>query len=95
MRQNELAKRIGIQPSSLNQMISGVAPLPLERFCQIISIIRLEKHEVNEAFAIYRDKLSIPDGALAMLDCGWIQNRLKELLAMPEASLRQVCKRVV
>ena len=59
MQQTELAKKIGITPSSLNMMISGASALPLRRFYQIASILRLTEQEIEDVNEIYRSRLMI------------------------------------
>ena len=87
--QRDVASLLGIKESSLSQMLSGVAPLPVERFFQIVGIIRPDRTAVNEIFALYQKKYSIPPSAIALLDGGWVMQRYNTLLEIPESELSE------
>lgn len=56
--QKELAERMGIAPATLSQMFSGVAPLAIERFFQILAILNPQKDDLEHLFMLYRSKLA-------------------------------------
>lgn len=87
--QRDVANLLGIKESSLSQMLSGVAPLPVERFFQIVGIIHPDRAAANEIFALYQEKYSIPSSAIVLLDGGWIMQRYNELLKIPETGLSE------
>lgn len=65
--QKELAEKLGITPASLSAMLSGKVGLPLERFLQIVHILRPPADEVAEAWGLYLDDLKIPRNALDLV----------------------------
>lgn len=89
MTQVDLANRMDIAKPTLSQMLSGVKPLPIERFFEIVGIINPARKPVNEVFALYQKKYSIPAAAIALLDGGWILQRYSELLKIPETELSE------
>ena len=64
--QKDLAMRLSITPASLSAMLSGKVALPLERFLQIVHILRPPADEVAEVWGLYLEDLNIPRGALEL-----------------------------
>ena len=58
LSQKDIADRIGITAPTLNQMLSGVVPLAIERFFQILAILNPGMEQLLELFRLYREKLS-------------------------------------
>ncbi len=48
IKQTEIASRLGINKSSLSQMLSGVAPLPITRFNKIMEVIGVSDEKTLE-----------------------------------------------
>ena len=65
--QKELAEKLAITPASLSAMLSGKVGLPLERFLQIVHILRPPADEVAEVWGLYLEELNIPSGALELV----------------------------
>jgi hypothetical protein len=59
--QKDLAETLGITPASLCRMLAGTrTALPLNRFLQIVHILKPPVSEVEEVFGLYLDDLGIP-----------------------------------
>ena len=95
MTQRKLASELGITEVTISQMLSGVAPLPLERFFQMVAILKPIREDVNEIFRLYQEKFSFPDDAFSMIDCGWVQKRFAELQAQPAEQLSEINKKEI
>ena len=89
MTQVDLANKMDIAKPTLSQMLSGAKPLPIERFFEIVGIIHPARKPVNDVFALYQKKYSIPPSAIALLDGGWIMQRYNTLLEIPESELSE------
>lgn len=61
--QTEIAARLNINKSSLSQMLSGVAPLPVERFRKIADIINASSEDIERVNLLYlkREALKLVD----------------------------------
>ena len=95
MTQRKLASELGITEVTISQMLSGVAPLPLERFFQMVAILKPMREDVNEIFRLYQEKFNFPDDAFSMIDCGWVQKRYAELQAQPAEQLSEINKKEI
>lgn len=93
--QKDVANHIGINPATMSQMLTGNAALPIERFFQIVGYLNPDRQAVNEIFALYQQKLAIPANAIAMLDGGWILQRYKKLMEIPEAELTEINRKEI
>ena len=82
--QRDIASFLGITEVSVSKMLSGTSPLPLERFLQIIAFLKPSRKDANLIFAIYQKKFFIPPEAIALLDGGWIMQKYKSLISIPE-----------
>jgi hypothetical protein len=59
--QKDLAETLGITPAALCRMLAGTrTALPLNRFLQIVHILKPPVSEVEEVFGLYLDDLGIP-----------------------------------
>ncbi len=76
--QKDFAKQMGITPQTLSQMLSGVAPLAIGRFFQLLALLNPPKGTLDYLFELYRKKLSagrydeltsIPAGNRTPLEC--------------------------
>lgn len=76
--QKDFAKQMGITPQTLSQMLSGVAPLAIGRFFQLLALLNPPKGTLDYLFELYRKKLSagrydeltsIPVGNRTPLEC--------------------------
>ena len=90
IRRSELARSLSIAAPTVTQMLSGITPLPLERFFQIVNIVKASRREINDIFALYMQKFSIPAESIAMLDGGWINQRYEQLLKIPDDQLTEI-----
>ena len=95
MTQRKLASELGITEVTISQMLSGVAPLPLERFFQMVAILKPTREDVNEIFRLYQEKFSFPDDAFALIDCGWVQKRYAELQVKGAENLSEINKKEI
>lgn len=61
--QTEIANRLAINKSSLSQMLSGVAPLPIDRFRKIAELIKAPKDKIEQIQLLYvkREALKLVD----------------------------------
>lgn len=61
--QTEIATKLNINKSSLSQMLSGVAPLPVERFRKIAEIVKASPSEIERVNLLYlkREALKLVD----------------------------------
>lgn len=53
MTQTEIASRLQINKSSLSQMLSGTAPLPVDRFRKIAELIKAPQSEIEKITLLY------------------------------------------
>ena len=90
IRRSELARSLSIAAPTVTQMLSGITPLPLERYFQIVNIVKASRREINDIFALYMQKFSIPAESIAMLDGGWINQRYEQLLKIPDDQLTEI-----
>lgn len=93
--QRDVASSLGITEVSVSKMLSGVSPLPLERFFQIIALLNPNRNVANTIFALYQKKFSIPPEAIALLDGGWIMQKYKSLVAIPEADRSEMNRKEI
>ena len=61
--QTEIANRLSINKSSLSQMLSGVAPLPIERFRKIAELVKAPADEIEKIRLLYvkREAMKLVD----------------------------------
>ena len=61
--QTEIATKLNINKSSLSQMLSGVAPLPVERFRKIAEMVKASPSEIERVNLLYlkREALKLVD----------------------------------
>jgi transcriptional regulator with XRE-family HTH domain len=57
--QKDLAEQLGISTGAMSRFASGERALPLNRFLQIVHILKPPVSEVEEVFGLYLDDLGI------------------------------------
>lgn len=58
--QKELCEQLNISSGAMSRFSSGERALPINRFLQIVHILKPPKNEVDEVFSLYLKDLGIP-----------------------------------
>jgi hypothetical protein len=74
--QRELAAQLQITPASLSAMLGGKVGLPLNRFLQIVHILKPPKDEVDKVFAMYLADLGISPDDMVLIFRSYHENAL-------------------
>lgn len=69
-QQNETARKLGMTPSGLNQMLSGVSLFPFTRFLQLVNLLKPEQDQVDKVFELYLEDLGIPHNVMRLVVTG-------------------------
>ena len=69
-QQNETARKLGMTPSGLNQMLSGASLFPFTRFLQLVNLLKPEQDQVDKVFELYLEDLGIPRDVMRLVVTG-------------------------
>ena len=75
--QKDLAEKMSFTPSSLCCMLSGKVAIPLNRFLQIVHILKPPKQEVEKVFGLYLDDLEIPRENMSLWFRSWGEGNME------------------
>lgn len=74
--QKELAEKLEVTQAAMSKMLSATAAIPLNRFLQIVHIVKPPKDEVDKVFALYLADLDIPTDDMALVFRSYHENTL-------------------
>jgi hypothetical protein len=74
--QKELAEKLEVTQAAMSKMLSATAAIPLNRFLQIVHIVKPPKDEVDRVFALYLADLGIPTDDMALVFRSYHENTL-------------------
>jgi hypothetical protein len=74
--QKDLAEKLEVTQAAMSKMLSATAAIPLNRFLQIVHIVKPPKDEVDKVFALYLADLDIPTDDMALVFRSYHENTL-------------------
>ena len=76
--QKDLSDKLGISSAAMSRFFSSVTAIPLNRFLQIVHILKPPKAEVEEVFGLYLDDLGISRNDMALIFRGYHEDSVTE-----------------
>jgi hypothetical protein len=74
--QKEVAERLSVTQAAMSKMLSAAVALPLNRFLQIVHILKPPKDEVDKVFAMYLADLGISPDDMVLIFRSYHENAL-------------------
>ena len=66
VQQKEVAKKMGVSASALNQMLNNVVLLPFPRFLQLIYYTQPSQEEIDKVFELYLIEFKLPVNSITL-----------------------------